>query len=179
MKHIKLFEAFVNEAKSALDLKRVMKEITKKCKHVDGVTISKGNKLTGIKELSIESDWVSLNVKEDGNIYTNEISSTYGGIVKSESELYKFINDIIDEEIKAHKSRFNESKGRLTFKDLEIGDEFLIFGENGQLWVKTSVRQAKFVKNVGKKTAPYYKKYGSLNVFSPTMDVTLPNDTYQ
>lgn len=78
-----------------------------------------------------------------------------------------------------HKSKFNESKGRLTFKDLEIGDEFLIFGENGQLWVKTSVRQAKFVKNVGKKTAPYYKKYGSLNVFSPTMDVTLPNDTYQ
>jgi len=66
-----------------------------------------------------------------------------------------------------------ESVNEAQFKDLQIGDEFLRFGKNGQLWVKTSDRQAKFVKNVGKKTAKYNKSSGSLEVFPPTMDITL------
>jgi hypothetical protein len=104
MKHVKLFEAFVNEGKSVLDLTKVQKEITKKCKDVDGVEITKGNKLTGIKELEIKSDWItSLKVKSDGNIYTDDSLSAVGGFVKSESELYKFVNSIIQQEIDYHK----------------------------------------------------------------------------
>lgn len=68
---------------------------------------------------------------------------------------------------------FNTKK----FKDLEIGDNFLRFGKNGQLWKKISNKQAEFIKNVGKKTAPYNKKSGSLNIFPQTMDVTFKDDT--
>jgi ribosome-interacting GTPase 1 len=104
MKRVKLFEAFVNEGKSVLDLKKVQKEITKKCKEVDGVEITKGNKLTGIKELEIKSDWItSLKVKSDGNIYTDDSLSAVGGSVKSESELYKFVNQVIQQEVDYHK----------------------------------------------------------------------------
>jgi len=71
--------------------------------------------------------------------------------------------------VKLYKAFLNEAQ----FKDLQIGDEFLRFGKNGQLWVKTSDRQAKFVKNVGKKTAKYNKSSGSLEIFPPTMDITL------
>jgi hypothetical protein len=59
------------------------------------------------------------------------------------------------------------------FKDLEVGDKFLRFGENGQLWKKISDRQAEYIKDVGKKTAPYGKEEGSKNTFPPTMDVTI------
>jgi hypothetical protein len=100
----------VNEGKSVLDLKKVQKEITKKCKDVDGVKITKGNKLTGIKEIEIKSDWItSLKVKSDGNIYTDDSLSTVGGFVKSESELYKFVNSIIQQEIDYHKKTTKES----------------------------------------------------------------------
>jgi len=67
-------------------------------------------------------------------------------------------------------SDVSESK---KFKDLEIGDLFLRFGENGQVWKKISNKQAEFIKNTGKKTAPYHKEPGSLNVFPQTMDVTI------
>jgi hypothetical protein len=110
MKHVKLFEAFVNEGKSVLDLTKVQKEITKKCKDVDGVEITKGNKLTGIKELEIKSDWItSLKVKSDGNIYTDDSLSAVGGSVKSESELYKFVNQVIQQEVDYHKQATEES----------------------------------------------------------------------
>jgi hypothetical protein len=69
-------------------------------------------------------------------------------------------------------SDVSESK---KFKDLEIGDKFLRFGENGQLWKKISQKQAEFIKDVGKKTAPYGKEKGSKNVFPQTMDVTIFN----
>ena len=58
------------------------------------------------------------------------------------------------------------------FKDLEIGDLFLRFGENGQVWKKISNKQAEFIKNAGKKTA-HGNKPGSINLFPQTMDVTI------
>lgn len=64
----------------------------------------------------------------------------------------------------------NENKTK--FDDLKIGDKFLRFGKNGQLWKKTSKSQAQFIKNVGNKTAKYHNKSGSLNSFPLTMDVT-------
>ncbi len=79
------------------------------------------------------------------------------------------LKQIIREEIS---NILNKSK---KFKDLEVGDKFLRFGENGQLWEKINKRQAKFIANVNKKTAPYMEKPGSLNVFPPTMDVTIYN----
>jgi hypothetical protein len=72
--------------------------------------------------------------------------------------------------IQTFESFLNESVKR--FKDLGVGDTFLRFGENGQMWKKINSSQAEFIKNVGKKTAPYDKKVGSLNVFPPDMDVT-------
>ena len=113
----------VNEGKSVLDLKKVQKEITKKCKDVDGVKITKGNKLTGIKELEIKSDWItSLKVKSDGNIYTDDSLSTVGGFVKSESELYKFVNSIIQQEIDYHKKTTKESVNEAASRTaMEIG----------------------------------------------------------
>jgi ribosome-interacting GTPase 1 len=122
MKRVKLFEAFVNEGKSVLDLTKVQKEITKKCKEVDGVEITKGNKLTGIKELEIKSDWItSLKVKSDGDIYTDDSLSAVGGSVKSESELYKFVNSIIQQEIDYHKQTTESfvNEGKLTKKDFD------------------------------------------------------------
>lgn len=59
------------------------------------------------------------------------------------------------------------------FKDIQIGQKFLRFGENGQMWEKINNKQAKFIKNVGKKTAPFDKEKGTLNVFPQTMDVTV------
>jgi len=59
------------------------------------------------------------------------------------------------------------------FKDLEIGDLFLRFDENGQVWKKISDKQAEFIKNTGKKTAPNHKEPGYLNVFPQTMSVTI------
>ena len=38
---------------------------------------------------------------------------------------------------------------------------------------KISDRQAEYIKDVGKKTAPYGKEEGSKNTFPPTMDVTI------
>jgi hypothetical protein len=58
------------------------------------------------------------------------------------------------------------------FQDIKIGDMFLRFGADGQLWKKNSNTQAEFIDNVGKKTAKYDKKPGSINVFPKTMDVT-------
>lgn len=66
---------------------------------------------------------------------------------------------------------FNEKKSE-KFQDIQIGDMFLRFGINGQLWKKISDRHAEFIKNVGKETAKYDKKPGSVNVFPQTMDVT-------
>lgn len=79
------------------------------------------------------------------------------------------LKQLIREEIS---NILNKSK---KFRDLEVGDKFLRFGENGQLWGKINKTQAKFIANVGKKTAPYTKNPGSLNVFPPTMDVTIYN----
>lgn len=69
-------------------------------------------------------------------------------------------------------SDVSESK---KFKDIEIGDKFLRFGENGQLWKKISDKQAEFIKDVGEKRSPYGKEKGSKNVFPQTMDVTIFN----
>ena len=77
------------------------------------------------------------------------------------------LKEIIKEEII---NILNENK---KFRDLEVGDKFLRFGENGQLWKKINNSQAEFITNMGKKTSPYEKKPGSLNVFPPTMDVTI------
>jgi hypothetical protein len=71
-------------------------------------------------------------------------------------------------------TQVNENK-QSQFKDVNIGDTFLRFGENGQLWKKINRSQAEFIKNVGKQTAPYDKKYGTLNTYPQTMDVTLVN----
>ena len=79
------------------------------------------------------------------------------------------LKQLIREEIS---NILNKSK---KFRDLEVGDKFLRFGENGQLWEKINKTQAKFITNVGEKTAPYTKNPGSLNVFPPTMDVTIYN----
>jgi hypothetical protein len=67
-------------------------------------------------------------------------------------------------------SDVSESK---KFKDIEIGDKFLRFGENGQLWKKISDKHSEFIKDVGEKRAPYGKERGSINVFPQTMDVTI------
>ena len=71
---------------------------------------------------------------------------------------------------------FNEKKKQESeyknFQDIQIGDMFLRFGENGQLWKKVSDTQAEFVKNVGKKTAKYHKEPGTIQVWPKTMDVT-------
>lgn len=58
------------------------------------------------------------------------------------------------------------------FKDISIGEKFLRFGENGQLWEKTSDKEAKFIKNMGKKLSKYHLKYGVVDVFPKTMEVT-------
>ena len=79
------------------------------------------------------------------------------------------LQQIIKEEIQ---NVLNENK---QFKDLTVGDTFLRFGENGQMWKKINSKQAEFVKNVGKKTAPYDKKPGTLGTFPPTMDITSAN----
>lgn len=100
MKHIKLFEHFINE-KYVLDLKKVHKEIMNHVDNIDGTTIRKGNKLIGIKQLEVHSDWLgSFMVDNIGDIWTNDMASSLGGTVKSEKELYKFINDEIDDRIK-------------------------------------------------------------------------------
>jgi hypothetical protein len=129
----------VNEGKSVLDLKTVQKEITKKCKDVDGVKITKGNKLTGIKELEIKSDWItSLKVKSDGNIYTDDSLSTVGGFVKSESELYKFVNSIIQQEIDYHKKTTKESvnESSLPIVDKKYGIAKVDDGKGNTWYVK-------------------------------------------
>ncbi len=79
------------------------------------------------------------------------------------------LRQLIREEI----SKVMDEASNLKFKDLQIGQKFLRFGENGQMWEKVNNKQAKFIKNVGKKTAPYSKKYGVLDVFPSTMDVTI------
>ena len=38
--------------------------------------------------------------------------------------------------------------------------------------IQKNDKQAKFIANVGKKTAPFTKAKGTLNVFPQTMDVT-------
>ena len=71
-------------------------------------------------------------------------------------------------------TQVNENK-QAQFKDVNIGDKFLRFGENGQLWKKVNRSQAEFIKNVGKQTAKFTMKGGTLNTFPSTMDVTLVN----
>jgi hypothetical protein len=75
---------------------------------------------------------------------------------------------IIREEIQ---NILNESPN-LKFKDIQAGQKFLRFGGNGQIWERVNDKQAKFITNVGKKTAPFTKAKGTLNVFPQTMDVT-------
>jgi len=79
------------------------------------------------------------------------------------------LQQIIREEI----SKALNDASNLKFKDLQIGQKFLRFGENGQMWEKVNNKQAKFIKNVGKKTAPFNKPVGTHNVFPQTMDVTI------
>ena len=78
------------------------------------------------------------------------------------------LRQIIKEEIQ---KVLNEAPN-LKFKDIQTGQKFLRFGENGQMWEKINDKQAKFITNVGKKTAPFTKAKGTLNVFPQTMDVT-------
>lgn len=88
----------LNEIKSVLNLRKVHKEIMRKVNDIDGTTIRKGNRLTGIKQLEVHSEWFdSFMVNNMGDIWTNNMASSLGGTVKSEKELYKFINDEIME----------------------------------------------------------------------------------
>ena len=111
----------------------------------------------------------------------NSYSKEFAADFLSHTDYYKSLKDAIEDMKNAgfvvDKYIQKESVNEAQFKDLQIGDKFLRFGENGQLWVKTSDRQAKFVKNVGKKTAKYNKSSGSLEVFPPTMDITLLNES--
>jgi hypothetical protein len=77
-------------------------------------------------------------------------------------------------ENKLTKSSQLEESPNTKFKDIQIGQKFLRFGENGQMWEKVNNKQAKFIKNVGKKTAPFDKPAGTHNIFPQTMDITLP-----
>ena len=80
------------------------------------------------------------------------------------------LKQIIKEEIKKILK-----EGYTKFEDIKPGEQFLRFGENGQLWEKTSETEAKFLKNVGKKTAAKgtdaYKQ-PKIHSFPKTMEVT-------
>ena len=98
MKHVKLFEAFVNEAKSVIDLKAAMKALDKS-KWVDRVKIHQGNKLTGIKAIEVSTPWLgSLIVKDNGEVSTDDVSQSWGWNSSSIKDLVKEIESLSDEE---------------------------------------------------------------------------------
>lgn len=102
----------VNESK-VLNLKNVEK-LLKNNKHVSNVEISQGNKLTGVKELTINTDWAgAIQVDSSGKIWTNDVLQTWGGNVKNTKELEDFIKTISMEMKKnANESSLNENRGR-------------------------------------------------------------------
>jgi len=103
-----------------------------------------------------------FNMKLPDHILEKLVTELYENKIKK-SELKR----IIREEIQNTLSK----APNLKFKDIQTGQKFLRFGENGQMWEKINDKQAKFITNVGKKTAPFTKAKGTLNVFPQTMDV--------